>query len=155
MAHLYSQVGRDVKQSLLKSMIWIHLNQSDHFRKGDAIMSCVERSLLQCPDPTPANLVQAMLQAVRDVTTCTTSTAQSRSVEWGLGYLQSIFLVWFLSTESLPVFSLERTLRVCSLLYYITVLQASVGVACHGDPAAPPLYTGDWPQIMILEHSRE
>ena len=44
-------------------------------------MMCVERSLVKCPDPTPANLVQALLQAMKDVTPCTTSQAghQSRS----------------------------------------------------------------------------
>ena len=38
-------------------------------------MMCVERSLTKCPDPTPANLVQGLLQAMRDVTPCTTSQA--------------------------------------------------------------------------------
>lgn len=74
------EILRANSQPRQRSRIHFYVFQQQNCRKGDAIMSCVERSLLQCPDPTPANLVQAMLQAVRDVTTCTTSTAQSRPV---------------------------------------------------------------------------
>ena len=39
-------------------------------RKGDAIMQCVESSLMNCPDPTPSNLVHGLLKAMREGTPC-------------------------------------------------------------------------------------
>jgi len=61
-----------------RSRIHFYVFQQENCRKGDAIMSCVEESLLKCPDPTPANLVQALLEDVRAVTTCSTSSPVSR-----------------------------------------------------------------------------
>ena len=40
------------------------------FRKGDAIMQCVETSLMKCDDPTPSNLVHGLLNAMKDGTPC-------------------------------------------------------------------------------------
>lgn len=44
--------------------------QNENCRKGDAIMACVETSLMKCPDPTPSNLVHGLLKAMRDGTPC-------------------------------------------------------------------------------------
>jgi len=67
-----------------RSRIHFYVFQQQNCRKGDAITECVERSLLKCPDPTPANLVQGLLRAVRDSTPCTTSQSLSRSGSVGL-----------------------------------------------------------------------
>merc|ERR1712110_755926 len=39
--------------------------QQENCRKGDAIMQCVETSLMKCPDPTPSNLVHGLLKAMK------------------------------------------------------------------------------------------
>jgi len=44
--------------------------QQDNCRKGDAIMQCVETSLMKCADPTPSNLVHGLLKAMKDGTPC-------------------------------------------------------------------------------------
>jgi len=44
--------------------------QQENCRKGDAIMQCVETSLMKCPDPTPSNLVHGLLKAMKDGTPC-------------------------------------------------------------------------------------
>jgi len=44
--------------------------QQENCRKGDAIMQCVEKSLMKCPDPTPSNLVHGLLKAMKDGTPC-------------------------------------------------------------------------------------
>eukprot|EP00092_Neocalanus_flemingeri_P008139 GFUD01008779.1.p1 GENE.GFUD01008779.1~~GFUD01008779.1.p1 ORF type:complete len:296 (-),score=89.30 GFUD01008779.1:1195-2082(-) len=44
--------------------------QQDNCRKGDAIMQCVESSLMKCDDPTPSNLVHGLLNAMKDGTPC-------------------------------------------------------------------------------------
>jgi len=44
--------------------------QQDNCRKGDAIMQCVETSLMKCDDPTPSNLVHGLLKAMKDGTPC-------------------------------------------------------------------------------------
>ncbi len=36
-------------------------------RKGEAIRHCVEKSLLKCNDPTPSNVVNSMLGAMKKV----------------------------------------------------------------------------------------
>lgn len=51
--------------------------QQENCRKGDAIIDCVEKSLLKCDDPTPSNLLHGMLKSMRDVTPCTTSSSFS------------------------------------------------------------------------------
>jgi len=63
------------------SRIHFYVFQQENCRKGDAIISCVEKSLLKCPDPTPANLVQALLEDVRAVTTCSATSPVYR-LEW-------------------------------------------------------------------------
>lgn len=63
-----------------RSRMHFYVFQQENCRKGDAIMECVEESLLQCPDPSPANLVHGLLRAIKDVTPCTTSAARHRSV---------------------------------------------------------------------------
>jgi len=44
--------------------------QQGNCRKGDAIMQCVETSLMKCDDPTPSNLVHGLLNAMKDGTPC-------------------------------------------------------------------------------------
>lgn len=44
--------------------------QQENCRKGDAIMQCVETSLMKCPDPTPSNLVHGLLKAMKEGTPC-------------------------------------------------------------------------------------
>merc|ERR1712001_332720 len=44
--------------------------QQENCRKGDAIMQCVETSLMKCPDPTPSNLVPGLLKAMKEGTPC-------------------------------------------------------------------------------------
>jgi len=44
--------------------------QQENCRKGDAIMQCVETSLMKCEDPTPSNLVHGLLKAMKDGTPC-------------------------------------------------------------------------------------
>jgi len=44
--------------------------QQENCRKGDAIMQCVETSLMKCDDPTPSNLVNGLLKAMKDGTPC-------------------------------------------------------------------------------------
>ena len=34
----------------------------EYYRKGDAIIHCVETSLMQCKDPTPSNLIHGLLR---------------------------------------------------------------------------------------------
>ena len=42
-----------------------------HGRKGDAIIRCVEETLLsRCEDPTPSNLLHGLLTAMRTATPC-------------------------------------------------------------------------------------
>ena len=54
------------------------------FRKGDAIMQCVETSLMKCEDPTPSNLVHGLLKAMKDGTPC------ARAAEgWHSGYSET------------------------------------------------------------------
>jgi len=49
--------------------------QQENCRKGDAIIDCVEKSLLTCDDPTPSNLLHGLLTSMRSVTPCSTSAA--------------------------------------------------------------------------------
>lgn len=69
------EIFRQTNQQRRRNRMHFYVFQQQNCRKGDAIMMCVERSLTKCPDPTPANLVQGLLQAMRDVTPCTTSGA--------------------------------------------------------------------------------
>ena len=46
------------------------LYTNPNLRKGDAIMQCVETSLMKCPDPTPSNLVHGLLKAMKAGTPC-------------------------------------------------------------------------------------
>ena len=46
------------------------LYANPNLRKGDAIMQCVETSLMKCPDPTPSNLVHGLLKAMKAGTPC-------------------------------------------------------------------------------------
>ena len=41
-----------------------------HFRKGEAIRVCVEKSLLKCKDPTPSNVVNSLLLSMQNATPC-------------------------------------------------------------------------------------
>ena len=47
-----------------------HCRHVKTLRKGDAIMQCVETSLMKCPDPTPSNLVHGLLKAMKAGTPC-------------------------------------------------------------------------------------
>jgi len=51
--------------------------QKENCRKGDAIIDCVEKTLLNCKDPTPSNLLHGLLQTMREVTPCSVSAATS------------------------------------------------------------------------------
>ncbi len=42
----------------------------DNCRKGDAIRICIEQNLMKCEDPTPSNIINAMLLAMRKATPC-------------------------------------------------------------------------------------
>jgi len=58
--------------------------QQSNCRKGDAIMQCVETSLMKCEDPTPSNLVHGLLKAMKDGTPC------ARAAEgWHSGYSET------------------------------------------------------------------
>jgi len=72
------EIFRQNNQHRRRNRIHFYVFQQQNCRKGDAIMMCVEQSLSKCPDPTPANLVQGLLQAMRDVTPCTTSQASQK-----------------------------------------------------------------------------
>lgn len=72
--------------------------QQENCRKGDGIMQCVERSLMQCPDPTPSNLVHGLLRSMREQTPCA-GVAQG----WHSGSLSSplLALLLLLSCQAL------------------------------------------------------
>merc|ERR1719336_421206 len=57
-----------------------YIFQQENCRKGDAIIDCVEKSLLKCDDPTPSNLLHGLLKSMRDVTPCTTSSGFSINI---------------------------------------------------------------------------
>jgi len=58
------------------SRMHFYVFQQENCRKGDAIIQCVEQSLMKCADPTPSNLVHGLLRAMRDTTPCA-AAAQS------------------------------------------------------------------------------
>lgn len=58
--------------------------QQSNCRNGDAIMQCVESSLMKCADPTPSNLVNGLLKAMKDGTPCARA-AQG----WHSGYSET------------------------------------------------------------------
>ena len=65
------------------------------FRKGDAIIDCVEKTLLNCKDPTPSNLLHGLLQTMREVTPCSVSAATS-AFTFSRSWLTSKFKLFFL-----------------------------------------------------------
>lgn len=67
--------------------------QQENCRKGDAIMQCVEQSLMQCPDPTPSNLVHGLLRSMREQTPCA-GVAQS----WHSGSLSPFLALLLLAS---------------------------------------------------------
>ena len=51
--------------------VYIYYLHYLHGRKGDAIIRCVEETLLsRCEDPTPSNLLHGLLTAMRTATPC-------------------------------------------------------------------------------------
>jgi len=58
------------KKNMRTSKMHFYVFQKENCRKGDAIIRCVEASLMKCPDPTPANLVHGLLQAMKQETPC-------------------------------------------------------------------------------------
>lgn len=66
--------------------------QQENCRKGDAIMQCVEQSLMQCPDPTPSNLVHGLLRSMREQTPCA-GMAQSWRSSSSLSPLLALLLL--------------------------------------------------------------
>jgi hypothetical protein len=69
--------------------------QKENCAKGEAIIRCVEDSLLHCQDPTPSNLVHGLLKAVKDVTPCA-GTANHAASHFGVKSMLS--LVVFITT---------------------------------------------------------
>jgi len=63
--------------NLHKYKMHFYVFQQQNCRKGDAIMQCVESSLMKCPDPTPSNLVHGLLQAMKEGTPCALSSGRS------------------------------------------------------------------------------
>jgi len=55
------------------SRIHFYVFQQENCRKGDAIINCVEESLMQCDDPTPSNLVHGLLRSMKEQTPCASS----------------------------------------------------------------------------------
>jgi len=66
--------------------------QKENCRKGDAIIKCVETSLLKCDDPTPANLVDGLLHAMKASTPCPSSALSPAP----FSFLTSLSLVAYL-----------------------------------------------------------
>lgn len=71
--------------------------QKENCRKGDAIIECVEKSLLKCSDPTPSNLLHGLLQSMREVTPCSVNAAPSTYACFLSRFVPSLVLivVWF------------------------------------------------------------
>ncbi len=46
------------------------VSPSFYSSKGNRIRHCIESELLKCGDPTPANVVNSMLLAMREATPC-------------------------------------------------------------------------------------
>jgi len=70
--------------------------QRENCVKGEAIIKCVEDSLLHCQDPTPSNLVHGLLKSMKEVTPCAGSVNHAASNFYNiypyLFFLISIFI---------------------------------------------------------------
>jgi len=51
--------------------------QQENCRKVDAIIKCVEESLVDCSDPTPSELLSGLLTTMRNATPCTASGSET------------------------------------------------------------------------------
>lgn len=63
----------NAKQNMRSKKMHFYVFQQENCRKGDAIIECVEASLMKCSDPTPSNLVNGLMQAMREDTPCATA----------------------------------------------------------------------------------
>lgn len=84
----------NAKQNMRSKKMHFYVFQQENCRKGDAIIECVEASLMKCSDPTPSNLVNGLMQAMREDTPCATAAEGWHS---GLGSNQSPLLVVFIA----------------------------------------------------------
>jgi len=66
--------------------------QKENCAKGEAIMRCVEDSLLHCQDPTPSNLVHGLLKSIKDVTPCARTVNHAASIFGSKTLKSSLFL---------------------------------------------------------------
>eukprot|EP00088_Acartia_fossae_P005855 TRINITY_DN12656_c0_g2_i1.p1 TRINITY_DN12656_c0_g2~~TRINITY_DN12656_c0_g2_i1.p1 ORF type:complete len:192 (+),score=51.69 TRINITY_DN12656_c0_g2_i1:1401-1976(+) len=69
--------------------------QKENCAKGEAIIRCIEDSLLQCEDPTPSNLVHGLLKSMKEVTPCA-RTANHAAANYGpsLHQIVTLALIW-------------------------------------------------------------
>jgi hypothetical protein len=67
------------KKNMRTSKMHFYVFQKENCRKGDAIISCVEASLMKCPDPTPSNLVHGLLKAIKEDSPCAARAAEGWS----------------------------------------------------------------------------
>jgi len=67
------KADREARRDRERPRMHFYVFQKENCRKGDAIISCVETSLLKCKDPTPANLVDGLLHAMKAETPCPSS----------------------------------------------------------------------------------
>jgi len=81
------------------SRIHFYVFQQENCRKGDAIINCVEESLMQCDDPTPSNLVHGLLRSMKEQTPCAAS-AQS----WQSGPLSPLLLLLLVLLLAMDLF---------------------------------------------------
>jgi len=70
------------------SRIHFYVFQQENCRKGDAIINCVEESLMQCDDPTPSNLVHGLLRSMKEQTPCARA-----ATSWQSGALSPLLIV--------------------------------------------------------------
>jgi len=79
------------------SKMHFYVFQQENCRKGDAIMQCVEESLMHCEDPAPSNLVHSLLRSMKEETPCSTA-AQGWHSGGGLTPLIPILLITSIQT---------------------------------------------------------
>jgi len=69
------------KDDASSSRMHFYVFQKENCAKGEAIIRCVEDSLLHCNDPTPSNLVHGLLKAVKEVTPCAGSISLAQNLQ--------------------------------------------------------------------------
>jgi len=75
------------------SRMHFYVFQKENCRKGDAIISCVEKTLLECGDPTPANLVDGLLHAMKAETPCPSLAPPLASLSCFTSFSLLVFLL--------------------------------------------------------------